>query len=55
VHLIVLAGLIGAARIVVLPTEAFRALAPCYMLVTVALIQACCMLQLRFMRADLPS
>jgi hypothetical protein len=41
VHLIVLAGLIGAARMVVLPTEAFRALLPCYMLVTIACIQAC--------------
>lgn len=41
VHLIVLAGIIGAARMVVLPTEAFRALLPCYMLVTIACIQAC--------------
>ena len=41
VHLIVLAGIIGAARMIVLPTEAFRALLPCYMIVTVAFIQAC--------------
>lgn len=41
VHLILLSGIIGAIRIIVLPTEAYRALLPCYMFVTIAFIEAC--------------
>lgn len=45
VHLVLLAGLIGAARMIVMPEEFFRALLPCYMMVTVAFIQACAFCQ----------
>lgn len=41
VHLILLAAFIAVVRMIILPTEAFRALLPCYMLVTVAFIHAC--------------
>lgn len=39
-HLLLLAVLIGAVRMLILPTQAFRALLPCYMMATVVFIQA---------------
>jgi hypothetical protein len=40
-HLIVIAVVAGLARIVLLPTEAFRGLLPTYMLLSIALVNAC--------------
>jgi hypothetical protein len=45
VHLLVIAAVIAAGRMLVLPTEAFRAILPCYMLVTVAFVNACAQLR----------
>ncbi len=40
-HLIFLVCILAIGRMLLLPLEAFRALLPCYILVTLALIQAC--------------
>jgi hypothetical protein len=45
VHLIVIAAVLAAIRMIVMPTEAYRALLPSYMYVTVAFVLAC--IQLR--------
>ena len=47
IHLIILSALISVARMLLVPSEAFRALLPCYMLVTVALVNACAQLRMR--------
>ena len=44
-QLLMLVALTAAARMLVLPTEAFRALLPCYMLVTIVFIEACALLR----------
>jgi hypothetical protein len=44
-QLLILVALTAAARLLVLPTEAFRALLPCYMLVTIVFINACTLLR----------
>jgi hypothetical protein len=55
VHLIVIAVVTGLARLVLLPTEAFRGLLPTYMLLIVALVNACSTSFTRQSRADLIS
>ena len=45
-QLLVLVALTAAARMLVLPTEAFRALLPCYMIVTIIFAIACAQLRL---------
>ena len=45
-QLLVLVALTAAARMLVLPTEAFRALLPCYMIVTIIFVIACAQLRL---------
>ena len=45
-QLLILVALTAAARMLVLPTEAFRALLPCYMIVTIIFVIACAQLRL---------
>jgi hypothetical protein len=46
-HLLGLCAVLTVVRMAVLPVEAFRALLPCYMLLTVVLIQTCASMQRR--------
>jgi hypothetical protein len=51
-HLVLICIVLAPARMVILPRESVRGLLPVYMLVTVALIQACCeMVQVTAQRA----
>ncbi len=47
VHLIVIAAILMVARMIILPSEAFRALLPCYMMLIIAFVHACAELQAR--------
>jgi hypothetical protein len=57
VHLVVIAGVLAVARMIILPAEAFRALLPSYIYVTIALVHACIQSQARAttnVRTDFP-
>jgi hypothetical protein len=56
-YLVVIAGVLAVARMIILPAEAFRALLPSYIYVTIALVHACIQSQARAttnVRADFP-
>jgi hypothetical protein len=53
-HLIVIAAVLMVARMIILPSEAFRALLPCYIMVTIAFVHACVELQARAVAAATP-
>ena len=55
VHLLALCAILAVVRLAVLPTEAFRALLPCYMLLTIVLIQTCTEMTRRLAVAQLRS